>query len=175
MPALIYRIAKLWGKPQGTVEKYDINEAISYPDKEELSFTNNFTGKLNLIRLKDEISVLLSDAEISINFTCPLCLKKFSQKVKIPEAEREFFYEIPDITEDEMDLFFINKKAMTIDLNEMVRQEIILHFPLIPVCSRSCKGLCAHCGIDKNRKTCSCKDENQVETYKPFGNLKKLI
>jgi uncharacterized protein len=63
---------------------------------------------------------------------------------------------------------------MTIDLNEMLRQEIILHFPPNPLCSSRCKGLCQVCGKDKNKKLCTCTvDDGKV--YKPFKDLKKII
>jgi len=178
MPQLTYKIAKLWGKTQGSSEKYELNEKIAFPDDKELDFSSNFTGKLTFIRLKDEISALLNKAQVEIQFTCNRCLKKFSQLVEIPEAEREFFYDDPDFASDDLsDLFYINKKPMTIDLNEMVRQEIILHFPLIPVCSKSCKGLCPVCGKDRNQVKCRCGalKEEDSETYRPFKDLKKLI
>ncbi len=179
MPQLTYRIAKIWGKPEGSSEKYDIDEQIVYPDDKDLNFDSHFTGKLTFIRLKDEISVLLNSAEVKIKFSCNRCLKIFTRNVEIPEAEREFFHEEPKFESDDLDdLFFMNKKRMTIDLNEMVRQEIILHFPLIPVCSRSCKGLCPVCGQDLNKVKCKCKPLNEKEsadTFRPFKDLKKLI
>ncbi len=177
MSQLIYKIAKLWGKPQGSSEKYDINEKIEYKEELDLHFSGNFTGKLTFIRLKDEISVLLNKAKIDVKFTCTRCLKPFTQGVEIEEAEREFFLEEPDFHSNDLDdLFFINKKPMTIDLNEMVRQEIILHFPLIPVCSKGCKGLCTVCGKDRNEVKCRCKTvKEDTETYRPFKDLKKLI
>ena len=177
MAQLNYKIAKLWGKQQGSTEKYDIDEKISFPEDKELNFQSNLTAKLTFIRLKDEISVLINNAAIDIEFTCNRCLKPVIKTVEIPAAEREFFFEEPDfITKDMEDFFYIDKKRMTIDLNEMVRQEIILHFPLIPVCSNGCKGLCIVCGQDLNLKKCKCKVQTpDGDSHQPFKNLKKLI
>lgn len=178
MSQLTYKVAKLWGKPLGSSEKYEIDEKIEYPHDKDMDFAGNFTGKLTLIRLKDEISVLLNNAEIEVKFTCTHCLKTFTETIGIPEAEREFFLNEPDFESDDLDdLFYINKKPMTIDLGEMVRQEIILHFPLIPVCSRSCKGLCPVCGKDRNTVKCKCTAPAQedADTFRPFKDLKKLI
>jgi uncharacterized metal-binding protein YceD (DUF177 family) len=175
---LTYKIAKLWGKPEGSCEKYDIDEKIVFPEDKDLNFVSKFEGKLTFIRLKDEISALLNDAHIDVQFKCTHCLQSFEESVEIPEAEREFFYNEPKFeSEDLDDLFYINKKPMTIDLNEMVRQEIILHFPLIPVCSKSCKGLCQICGKDRNTEKCKCKPakEEDLDTIRPFQDLKKLI
>jgi uncharacterized protein len=170
---LTFRIAKLWGSHQGTVEKHQFDQTIVYPD-ENLDFASNLRAELMFIKLKDEISVLLQEAKITLRSTCQLCLKKFEEIITIPAAEREFFYETPQDIEDSSDLYLINKKMMTIDLNEMVRQEIILHLPLIPVCSKGCKGLCAHCGQNKNKSKCHCKAED-LSTHKPFKDLKKML
>lgn len=175
LPQLTFRISKLWGQAQGSVEKQQIDQPISYPKEERLDLAGNFEGDLMLIRLKDEISVILSDASIKVHFNCTACLKSFTQTIKIPGAEREFHYDTPSASDDDpYDLFFIDNKTMTIDLSEMVRQEIILHFPFIPVCSKSCKGLCMHCGKNKNKEKCACKNEEKP-IHKPFQNLKQLL
>ncbi len=171
---LTYKIARLWGSSQGTVEKYDIDEKIAFPDDPELDFSTNFSAQLQLIKLKEEISAIITNGSIGTRFTCPLCTKKFVKNIEIPAAEGEFLYEQSAVRPSEADIFLINKKAMTIDLNDLVRQEIILHFPLIPLCSRGCKGLCPHCGVNKNKIDCKCKNED-LEPHKPFKNLKKLL
>ena len=178
MSQLLYKIAKLWGKPEGSSEKYELNEKLVFADDKELNFASNFKGKFTFIRLKDEVSVLLNNASVDVNFSCNLCLKEFVETIEISEAEREFFHDKPDFESSDLDdLFYIDKKRMTLDLNEMVRQEIILHFPLIPVCSKSCKGLCPVCGKDRNSVKCKCVmvKEEETDTIKPFKNLKKLI
>ncbi len=130
-----------------------------------------------MIKLKEEISVLISNAQVDLKLTCQLCLEPFVQTIVIPEAEREFYHTAPEEIEDPGDVFLINTKALIIDLSEMVRQEIILHFPLIPVCSKSCKGLCMYCGANRNKAKCECKEEEDVltETHKPFGDLQKIL
>lgn len=178
MAQLTYKIAKLWGKSPGASEKYDLNEKLEFPGEKDLNFEGKFTGKLTFIRLKDEISALLNNCKIETKFVCTRCLKDFTEPVEIPEAEREFFLEPPELKSDDLDdLLYINRKPMTIDLGEMVRQEIILHFPLIPVCSSSCKGLCPVCGRDRNKVKCKCKilTLEEAENNRPFKDLKKII
>ncbi len=175
LPQLTFRVSKLWNSAQGTVEKEKIDQKIEYPG-EILDFASNFQADLMLIKLKEEISVLLNNAHVDVNFICQLCLEPFVQTILVPEAEREFYHDKPDDVDDPTDTYLINLKAMTIDLSEMVRQEIILHFPLIPVCSKGCKGLCMHCGVNKNSTKCKCKDDDEkMETYQPFKDLKKLV
>ncbi len=171
---LTFRISKIWGAPQGTVEKHTIDAPLHYPEDQGISPSSNLKADIMIIKLKDELSVILTEGSIDLNFVCPLCLEPFVQNISIESAEREFLYEAPKKFEDEGDLYLIDRKMMAVDLSEMIRQEIILHFPLIPVCSKSCKGLCMYCGQDLNEKKCGCKDE-VPDTYKPFAHLKDLV
>jgi uncharacterized protein len=170
---LTVKVAKLWTSPEGTTQKFPLDVKLQYPP-EEINAVSSLTGELMLIKLKDEISVIISNAEVKVGLKCNRCLKPFVATVRIPGAEREFLSRKPSMIDDLNDVFLIDMKDLTIDLGEMVRQEIILHFPFIPVCSNSCKGLCPVCGKNRNLTPCACKAED-TETYKPFRGLKKMI
>jgi uncharacterized protein len=43
-----------------------------------------------------------------------------------------------------------------IDLDPDIREEIILDYPLKPLCKPDCKGLCPKCGKNLNEGGCSC-------------------
>lgn len=169
---LLFDIARLWGSPEGTTEKHQINVK---PVLEDIDFelASALKGELLFIKMKDMISVLARDMSVEVKFNCVKCLKSFSQDVDFTDIEREFH--IKKQRDDQLkDIYYIDSKEMTIDLADMFRQEIILHFPLIPVCSKRCKGLCPQCGKDRNRAACKCRQETP-ETHQPFKNLKKLI
>jgi uncharacterized protein len=42
----------------------------------------------------------------------------------------------------------------TVDLEPIVREQIILALPISPRCQPGCKGLCASCGQNKNERDC---------------------
>ncbi len=42
----------------------------------------------------------------------------------------------------------------TIDLDPIVREQVLLALPMNVVCREDCKGLCAVCGEDRNVKDC---------------------
>lgn len=50
----------------------------------------------------------------------------------------------------------VNKSELAIDLNDDIRQELILDFPLKPLCKIDCQGLCPKCGKNLNEGGCSC-------------------
>ncbi|MGQ0761534.1 MAG: YceD family protein [Acidobacteriota bacterium] len=59
----------------------------------------------------------------------------------------------------------------TIDLDELVREEIELATPVQVFCREDCKGLCPACGVDWNLKTCECGTQ---ETDSRWEKLKDL-
>jgi len=74
----------------------------------------------------------------------------------------------------------ISREGMSIDLTDMIRQEIILHYSMIPVCSQRCKGLCQGCKINLNHDLAhlpDCPGESQhIEGHhQPFAQLKDLF
>ena len=54
------------------------------------------------------------------------------------------------------DAVFSYKAQLTdvVDITEDVRQEIILAYPMVPVCQPQCKGLCIECGQNLNLGSC---------------------
>lgn len=73
---------------------------------------------------------------------CARCLKKF---------------EIP--LEEKFDLDYNIKGKTTLDIAPDIRQEMILEYPMKPLCSELCKGLCPVCGKNLNEGKCNCKSK----------------
>lgn len=169
--SLILDVTPLMEKPTGTRETYSFEVPLSLPD---MPVSSSIRGKVEVMKIDDGFNIKVTNLEAAFEFHCIKCLKKFNQRVLVEMAERQYLMEKPVEFPDENDLYLVNKKDHTIDLAEFLRQEMILHFPLIPVCSKSCKGLCAVCGIDKNKKSCDCTEE-KVEEHKPLAVLKNLL
>jgi uncharacterized protein len=98
------------------------------------------------IRLRAEVSKI-SNA-VSVNLTwdalmhtnCSRCLNEFEIDFK---KNIELNYPV-------------DNSNPVIDLNTDIREEIILDYPLKPLCSPRCKGLCPKCGKNLNEGGCSC-------------------
>ena len=43
-----------------------------------------------------------------------------------------------------------------IDLDPIVREQVLLALPAYPVCNEGCKGLCPVCGANLNERECGC-------------------
>jgi uncharacterized protein len=56
---------------------------------------------------------------------------------------------------DDLDVFPYDGES--IDLEPLLREQVILAVPFAPLCSESCKGLCPQCGANRNASQCACE------------------
>ena len=105
---------------------------------------------------------------------CSRCLEPFDFPVEI-----EFTYvltPVEDLVEDELeltyeDLEYGHYNGDTIDLDQLIVEQVMLQVPIKPLCADSCKGLCPTCGINLNRESCN----HEVEQMRsPFAALKNF-
>ncbi len=110
-----------------------------------------------------------------LGLACGRCLEPFEAPltadfdlllVPAPAAEAP---EEEELSAAELDLDFY--AGETVDLEAVIREQIILMVPLKPLCREDCRGLCPICGANLNRETCSCKAE---KSDSPFAELAKL-
>jgi uncharacterized protein len=69
------------------------------------------------------------------------------------------------------DLDFSVYEGDAIDLDELVREQILLALPTRQLCRDDCKGLCPACGADLNAQSCECP---AAETDPRWAALKEL-
>ncbi len=106
------------------------------------------------VRLKGTIT---ARAEVD----CDRCLKAVPVSVEtefdvtyVPEADyRES--EAAELQEEDLSLSVFDGE--TIDVDELVREQVLLALPPRMLCTEECKGLCPVCGADKNREDCACE------------------
>ncbi len=98
---------------------------------------------------------------------CVRCLTTFSQNLSIRIADL-FVY--PPV--QALDPLLVVSEDGHINLAPLVREYMLLEMPLQPVCRPGCKGLCPHCGEDRNVVDCGCEDE-RIDPR--FAALKSLL
>ncbi len=105
---------------------------------------------------------------------CSRCLEPFDfpvdvafQYILTPVEERED--DELELTYD--DLEYSHYNGDTIDLGELVVEQILLQVPIKPLCDDSCKGLCSVCGINLNKESC---DHTVEQVRAPFAALKNF-
>ena len=63
-------------------------------------------------------------------------------------------------------------KGEEIDLQQGIQEQVVMAFPLRPLCDENCKGLCPKCGSDLNQADCECEPEPVSNKFAALKNLK---
>ena len=168
---IVFDIGEFLEKSTGKSEVFAFNAPYRLEDGDEIE---EIEGRVEIMKVDEGFNVHVLSTSIPVEFTCNRCLKRFKQKIEVENIERLFLMNKPEKVDDPNNVFLVDTKHMTIDISELLRQEIILQFPENPVCYTSCKGICSHCGENLNKKSCTCKSQDS-ENYRPLSILKELI
>jgi uncharacterized protein len=110
---------------------------------------------------KDQNRYLLSGrATTRLALDCSRCLEPFVMPVEVtfslrylPRADNEGEGEI-EVAEEDLDTAYHD--AETIDLGDLLREQLYLALPMKPLCRPDCQGLCPSCGGNRNLSSCDC-------------------
>lgn len=78
---------------------------------------------------------------------------------------------VMEMNEEDQDTYILVQDGK-LDLNELLRADILLSLPAKYLCKADCKGLCAICGVNLNNESCQCK-QHQIDPR--LEVLKQLI
>lgn len=91
----------------------------------------------------DEL-VVQADVACQLHLSCARCLGAFESPLQTSAT-----------------LSYHVRPTDVVDITEDIRQEIILAYPMIPLCRQACKGLCPTCGQNLNLQTCPHQKESR--------------
>ena len=146
-----------------------------FSEKEKLSYSlNGVEVSAGLKRVRETL-YLEGDIRTVVEMDCSRCLESAHlpitasfKYVLTPDRTAEH-QEEKELCADEMD--FVYYQDDLIDLDPLVAEQIILQIPMKVLCQEDCKGLCPHCGINRNTGSCQCHEE-QIDSR--LAILKKL-
>lgn len=172
---MLYNVSQLLKEHVGATRSYRLQEDISDLDP-SLKPLTDLVGTLDLIRTNDGILVR-ADLQTSVELSCSRCLTPFALPVRF-RIDEEFLPTIDISTgarlpqpDDADDAVLIDRNHI-LDLSEIVRQDLTLALPLIPLCRENCRGLCPNCGTNWNESDCDCRTD---EIDPRFATLKQLL
>ena len=58
-----------------------------------------------------------------------------------------------------------------IELEDILREQVLLALPMQRVCSDDCKGICPVCGKNRNETACDCKPDTADDRWGALRNL----
>jgi uncharacterized protein len=107
------------------------------------------------------------------SFECDRCLTPFDSPI---ESSYRMYYVLEgsaDSNIDPLELQVMPPGFSVIDLQDDVRQTVLLSVPLKNVCRDQCKGLCPRCGINWNNESCTCEETIADSRWDSLLGLKK--
>jgi DUF177 domain-containing protein len=112
--------------------------------------------------------------ETQVQVECDRCLKPIQLPV-IADFKLDYItgqdYEsshVAELSADELAVSVFDGE--TLDVDELVKEQILLAVPDRTLCREDCKGICANCGADLNAGSCNCEP---VEIDPRWEALKK--
>ncbi|MGQ9920658.1 MAG: YceD family protein, partial [Desulfobacca sp.] len=142
----------------------------------EFALQTPFRGTIHLER-HDGTILLRGQINGELACTCSRCLDTFAQPVAItmallvkiggpPKLDAEL-----ELSADDLDEEYVAGDYL--DLDALLREQILLALPLKPLCQENCLGLCRRCGANLNREACTCRQPEASATLAALANLQK--
>lgn len=173
----------------------DFNQRES--DESEISFARTY--ELGEIDLNDEIAQVAGpltikgtarqtaggasvtgDLESQLKVACDRCLQPLEvairtsfnadyvtlnvyEQAQLSNVEHE-------LTQNDLSLSIYDGEH--IDLDELIREQILLNLPAKQLCRENCAGLCEKCGANKNTNNCACETTEIDPRWSALKELK---
>lgn len=149
-----------------------LSESFESGDRAKLAVSiRKFGGNVNI------------DGKISLtsHHDCDRCLAHFGEESQVAvrtvlsplhEGRKRRDYEEEDAELVREDLDFGFYEGDRFDLDEIVREKLILAQPMKCLCRKDCRGLCQHCGNDLNAGPCSCAGKKHDPRWAALKNVK---
>lgn len=119
------------------------------------------------------------DLSTRLQVSCARCLEPVDQVVA---RNFELLYrpqgidaraEELSVTDAEAEIGYYRGDGL--ELQDVLREQILLALPLKTVCRDDCKGLCPHCGKNLNAEQCSCAEPLEDPRWEALKDIRKKL
>jgi DUF177 domain-containing protein len=155
--------------PPGEIEFFDkkLRQAGPLHADGDVELLGNTLGE---IRVRGHVKAML-EAD------CDRCL----ETARFPlESDFDLFYrpapqhahagEEVEIDDSESEVAFYEGSGL--ELNDILREHVLLSLPMQRVCRETCKGICPVCGQNRNQVECGCEMKLMDDRWSALKNLR---
>ncbi len=145
--------------------------------EENAVFLEPVHTELTIKKIGEEISIK-GKIKTRLSFTCSRCLVPFEFPIDSC-FDLVYLPEEIEVVKDELDSEDMNRffyYSQKIDLEAVVLEQLNLTFPVKPLCSEDCQGICPVCGKIVKEDHCSCErsdSDPRLEKFKIFIRNKR--
>jgi uncharacterized protein len=132
---------------------------------------------LTITNLGNRVILIEGSVKLSIIIFCSRCLKKLEYPMDISINKEVDFKLTEEERAKELDeANYITEYNLDVDI--LIKGEIIVDLPMSLLCSDECKGICMHCGTNLNEGSCDCDntvlDPRMSAIRDIFNNFKEV-
>jgi uncharacterized protein len=177
-PVVAINVAQLLQEAPGAVREFDFADSIAAVTV-EVSLRGPIVGHARLMRTTDGILVH-ANFRAPVTLECARCLDDVRLEVGgsldeefRPSVDLKTGLPLSEALEEDQPRI---DEHHEIDLDEILRQNILTNLPLQPLCEAACPGLCATCGERLDASHSAHDDTAQpVDPASPFARLATLL
>jgi uncharacterized protein len=154
---------------------YTIEDTGWFP-AEDFTLSHIECIEIDLQKSESGSAVLDGKMRLKLELRCDRCGEAFPYALAVDfhylfRTGEDVSLQIQDLecSDDDCNTVYLDEPV--IDIDEVLREQVVLEVPFRRVCSENCKGLCPGCGAVLAREACRCPPEAQGS---PFAVLKKL-
>jgi uncharacterized protein len=125
--------------PDGLVLEEALGASQYELETDIVKFSKPIKVRAVISKITNAVTANLS-LNASMHMNCSRCLEEFEVNF-----EKKLRLSYP-----------VDKSEAVIDLGPDIREAIIFDYPIKPLCSPDCKGLCLECGKNLNEGICDC-------------------
>ncbi|MGN0535253.1 MAG: YceD family protein [Eubacterium sp.] len=129
------------------VDLSDLEYSGYHPIKDGVSVKGAVYTRADVVHLELKLSFMF-------NGFCDRCAEETVKEFIVP-VEKIVVSELQNEDDDS----YILVENHSLDLDELVNEEVSLSLPGKFLCKEDCKGLCQKCGANLNVKKCDCKSD----------------
>ena len=113
--------------------------------------------ELTITNTGDRVLELEGSGIVTVGIPCDRCLEDVEVKVTLDfkhkiDTESDAYDQSEDLDENN----YID--GYSLDVEQLVYNELLVGWPTKILCSEDCKGICNVCGQNLNKGTCNCED-----------------
>ncbi|MFI5268655.1 MAG: YceD family protein [Chloroflexota bacterium] len=153
-------VAQLMKSPVGTTREYDLEE--TFGEIEDQRLTRPVKIRLHLTRINDGL-LARGDVATALDAPCSRCTEPAEQALRFhfdeqfrPTIDIATGHPLKEDDKDVADPVYTVDSNHQMDLDEVIREGIVLEAPMHPLCRPDCQGLCPRCGANLNQGVCEC-------------------
>lgn len=165
-------LARLNNGTGNFAHEYAAGELVLDDDRIVLAEAASISGRISLNEQKVVVEGTLNAiAQVE----CDRCLQALELPIKsdfrLEYVTAETYKSLDTVELAEEDLALSIFDGEFIDLDEIVREQLLLAIPAQAICRENCKGFCPVCGVDRNVTDCNC-DATEIDPR--WSGLKDL-